>query len=131
MMSNEGRKAWFYRYSPRNGGDLAGFSEETHNAILDLWVRHLSKAQIATQLNISVGLVRKAVRMARLAQDPRGFAKVQPLINTYGHFTGILDMYQQHMLIKGLSERLGVHFTKIEQAIRETAKQIREKADGN
>ncbi len=120
----ERRFEWFHRYSPRNGGDLAGVSKETHNAILDLWVQRLSKAQIASKLNVSTGLVRKVVRMARLEQDPRGFAKTQPLINTHGQFVGVLELYQQHMIVKGLSEKLDVHFTKVEQAIRETVKEI-------
>jgi hypothetical protein len=122
--ADQRKPEWFHRYSPRNGGDLSAESAALHEAILSQWAEDRSKAEIAHGLQISVGMVRKVVRNARLNQDPRGFAKTKPMLTMGANHTGVLDLYKEQWIIRGLSQRLDVHFTKIEQALREISKEI-------
>jgi transposase len=119
------RREWFHRYSPRNGGDLAEVSADLHNQILNLWASGIPKSQISVRMGVHVGTIRKAVRAARNNQDPRGFAKAKPLMVVCGRYESVLDLYQEQWVIRGLAEEFGVHFTKVEQAIRKLSNAVK------
>lgn len=111
------RREWFYRYSPRNGGDLA--DQRSRDQILDMWVEGKSKREICAALNIHVSTVRMTLMRARHNGDPRSFAKTQPVLRSEGAICSVLDIHKEQWFIRGLAARLDIHFTKLESAMRE------------
>lgn len=122
------RKEWFYRYSPRNGGDLAEL--RVRDQVLDLWATGKTKREVCKALNISVSTVRMTLVRARHDGDPRAFAKTTPILRTEGAICSVLDVHKEQWFIRGLSERLEIHFTKLESAMRDTVDEIEGKTDG-
>lgn len=116
------RREWFYRYSPRNGGDLSAL--RVRDQVLDMWADGKTKREICEALNIHVSTVRMTMVRARHDGDPRAFAKTKPVLRTEGAICSVLDIHKEQWFIRGLAERLEVHFTKLESAMRETVAEI-------
>lgn len=121
------RREWFHRYSPRNGGDLAG--QSAREQVLDMWAEGKTKRQICEALNIHVSTVKMTVARARHGGDPRAFAKTVPVLRTAGAICSVLDIHKEQWFIRGLSQRLDIHFTKLESAMRATVAEIKGKTD--
>jgi Homeodomain-like domain len=119
------RKEWFYRYSSRNGGDLA--DERVHDQVLDLWASGKTKREICETLNIHVSTVRMATIRARHQGDERAFTKTKPIFRTTGAICSVLDIHREQWFIRGMSEATGIHFTQLESMMRKLVAEIKEK----
>lgn len=113
---------WFYRFSPRNGGDMQDISASNRETILNAWAEQKTKREISGMTGLHVNTVRKIVRDAKMASDPRGFAKSTPLMSA--SCVSVVEMTQQAWFIRGLSEKLEIHFTQAESLIRSVIKDM-------
>lgn len=121
-MDAPARKEWFYRYSPRNGGDLAEL--RVYDQVLDLWAEGKTKREICAALNIHTSTVRMTLVRARHKGDQRAFTKTTPIMRTEGAICSVLDIHKEQWFIRGLSQRLDIHFTQLESAVRATVAEI-------
>jgi len=127
-MTAPARREWFHRYSPRNGGDLAEL--RVRDQVLDMWAEGKTKREICEALNIHVSTVRMTLVRARHKNDARAFTKTVPVMRTEGAICSVLDIHKEQWFIRGLSERLDIHFTQLESAMRATVAEIEDKTDG-
>lgn len=122
----QGSHVWFYRYSARNGGDMAALSEQTHNTILDHWAAGKTKMEIATMLDLHPNTIRKVTRQAREKADPRGFAKMKPQL--MASCDSVLELRMYAWFVKGLAEKLDLHYTQMEAVINDVVEDVKAKA---
>lgn len=113
---------WFYRFSPRNGGDMQDISATNRETILNAWAEQKTKREISDMTGLHINTVRKIVRNARTAGDPRGFAKTKPLMSA--SCVSVIEMTQQAWFVRGLAERLEIHVTQAESIVRSVIKDM-------
>ncbi len=117
---------WFFRFSKRNGGDLASLSDEIRNHVLDLWAYGFSITEIATMTELHPNTIRKVARQAREEADPRGFARMKPQI--MGSCDSVLELRSYAWFVKGLAERLDIHYMQAEALINDVVEDVKAKA---
>ena len=117
---------WFYKFSARNGGELAHISAETHETVLNHWATGKTKGEIATMLDIHPNTVRKIARKAREAADPRGFAKMKPQL--MASCDSVLELRNYSWFVRGLAARLEIHPTQAEALINDVIEDVKAKA---
>jgi transposase-like protein len=117
---------WFFRFSKRNGGDLAAVSEQTHNTILEHWATGKTKAEIASMLDLHPNTIRNVTRQAREKADPRGFAKMKPKL--MASCDSVIELRNYAWFVKGLAERLECHYTQAEALINDVIEDVKAKA---
>lgn len=120
---------WFHRFSGRNGGDLAQEAAENREAILSMWEQRLTKRQIAERLGIHMNTVKAVCYKARKAGDPRAFAGVKPLMQA--QCTTVIELQNQQWFIRGLADKLEIHYTQAESLIRHVVSEVEQKQNAH
>jgi transposase-like protein len=113
-------RLWFYEFRPT--GPRAAESAALHHQVLDLWATGLSKAEIASMLDIDPHTVRRITWRARKAGDARGFAKTTPVFANASH--SVQKIYQEQYVIRGLARALEIPHARVEAALRDIAKEM-------
>ena len=126
-MDAPARKEWFYRYSPRNGGDLAEL--RVYDQVLDMWAEGKTKREICAALNIHVNTVKMIKMRAKHNGDPRAFAQYDKYprgialgakkIGTEFKFKSVLEVWRDQYIVVGMAHKLEIHWTQIEAALTE------------
>jgi len=116
---------WFYRFSQRNGGDLAALSEEIHDHVLNQWAQGKTKAEIASMTGLHPNTIRKIARQAREKADPRGFARMKPQI--MASCDSVLELRNYSWFVRGLAERLDIHWTQAQALVDDVVEDVKAK----
>lgn len=122
----KGSHVWFYRYSARNGGDMANVSRELREQILDLRAAGKTKRQICEQLGIHMNTVKMTTWKARQDADPRAFANYKPKL--MASCDSVLELRNYAWFVRGLAERLEVHYTQAEALLNDVIEDVKAKA---
>lgn len=118
---------WFYKFSARNGGELAQLSQELHNLVLNAWAEGETKMQIAAKTGLHPNTIRKIARQAREQADPRGFARMKPQI--MASCDSVLELRNYQWFVKGLALELDLPYMQAESLINRVVDRVRKKAE--